>query len=99
MYPGIQPDFFEKWLPRRATLRVVIGIWAAGFAVAGATAWRMDRQIAGTDERNVTVPEAPSATTEPVSDIAGSERAISMPLDLVVGHRTPRIGAAPSQKR
>jgi hypothetical protein len=98
MYPGIQPDFFEKWLPRRATLQVVIGIWVAAFAVASASVWRMDRQTARTDEMRVTPPEA-AAPTETVSDMAKSERPVVMPEDLIVGHRTPRIGVALSQKR
>jgi hypothetical protein len=97
MYPGIQPDFFEKWLPRRATLQVVIGIWVAAFAVASASVWRMDRQTATTDEMRVTPPEA--AATEAVSDMAKSERPLVMPVDLIVGHPTPRIGVALSQKR
>ena|SRR5579859_4954640 len=99
MYPGIQPDFFEKWLPRRATLQVVVGIWVAGFAVAGATAWRMDHRTARTDETRVTSPEVAAAPTEAVSDIAASERPLSMPVDMIVGHRMPRIGVALSQKR
>ena len=99
MYSGIQPDFFEKWLPRRATLQVVIGIWVAGFAVAGATVWRMDRPTARRDETRVISPEIAAAPTEAVSDMAGSERPISMPADLIVGHRTPRIGVALRQKR
>jgi hypothetical protein len=99
MYPGIQPDFFEKWLPRRATLQVVIGIWVAGFAVAGASMWRMDHQTARTDEMRVTSPEVAGAPTEAISDMARSERSLVMPVDLIVGHRTPRIGVALSQKR
>jgi hypothetical protein len=99
MYPGIQPDFFEKWLPRRATLQVVIGIWLAGFAVAAATVWRMDHPIARTDETKVTAPEVAAAPTEAVADLAGSESPLFMPVDLIVGHRTPRIGVALRQKR
>src|SRR5579859_18767 len=99
MYPGMQPDFFEKWLPRRATLQVVIGIWVAGFAVASATVWRMDNQTARTDETRVIAPEIAAAPTEAVSDMAGWERPLVMPVDLIVGHRTPRIGAALRQKR
>ena len=74
MYSGIQPDFFEKWLPRRATLQVVIGVWMAGFAVAGATVWRMDHPTARTHETRVISPEVAAAPTEAVSDMAGSER-------------------------
>ena len=98
MYPGIQPDFFEKWLPRRATLQVVIGIWVAGFAVAGASVWRMDRQNARTNEIRVTSPEA-ATPTEAVSDMAKSDRPLVMPVDLIVGHGTQRIGVTLSQKR
>lgn len=99
MYPGIQPDFFEKWLPRRATLQVVIGIWVAGFAVAGASLWRMDHPSATTDEMRVTSPEVAAAPTEAVTDMARSESSLVMPVDLIVGHRAPRIGVALSQKR
>ena len=98
MYPGIQPDFFEKWLPRRATLQVVIGIWVAGFAVAGATVWRMDHPTARTDETRVISPEV-AAATEAVSDMAESESALFMPVDVIVGHRAPRMGVALRQKR
>ncbi len=41
MHPGIQLDVFEHWLPRRAALQAGLWIWVAGFAVAGATAWRL----------------------------------------------------------
>jgi hypothetical protein len=99
MYPGIQPDFFEKWLPRRATLQVVLGIWVAGFAVAGAIVWRMDHHTARTDEMRVTSPAVAAAPTEAVSDMAGSERPLVMPVDLIVGHRTPSIGVTLRQKR
>jgi hypothetical protein len=109
MYPGIQADFFEKWLPRRATLQVVIGIWVAGFAVAGATVWRMDPRTAGssdrrhqtarTDETRVISPEVAAAPTEAVSDMAGSESPLFMPVDVIVGHRAPRMGVALRQKR
>jgi hypothetical protein len=84
MYPGIQPDFFEKWLPRRATLLVVIGIWVAAFAVAGATVWRMDHPTARTDETKVI-------------DM-GSESLLFTRVDTIVGHRAPRIGVALRQK-
>jgi hypothetical protein len=99
MYPGIQPDFFEKWLPQRAALQVVIGIWVVGFAVAAATVWRMDHPTARTDEAKVTAAEVVGPPTEAVSDIAGSERPLFMPVDLIVGHRTPSIGVALRQKR
>jgi hypothetical protein len=96
MYPGIQPDFF---VPRRATLRAVIGIWVAGLAVAGATVWRMDHQTARTRETRVTVPEVAAAPTEALPDMSGSEIPLYMPVDLIVGHRTPRIGVTLRQKR
>jgi hypothetical protein len=99
MYSGIQPDFFEKWLPRRATLQVVIGIWVAGFTVAGATVWRMDHPTARTDETRVISPAVAAAPTEAVSDMAGSESPLFMPVDMIVGHRTPRIGVTLRQKR
>jgi hypothetical protein len=99
MYSGKQPDFVEKWLSRRATLQVVIGIWMAGFAVAGATVWRMDHPTARTDETRVISPEIAAAPTEAVSDMAGSETPIFMPVDVIVAHRTPRIGVALRQKR
>jgi hypothetical protein len=98
MYPGTQPDLFEKWLPRRSALQAAFGIWAAGFAVAGATAWCMHHQTASTDETKGTAVEVAATPTEISSGNPASEGAVQMPIDVIVGLRKPKIGVALSQK-
>ena len=97
MYPRIQLDLFEKWLPRRAALQVALGIWVAGFVVAGATAWRMHHPMVGTHETRGTAADVVGPPTEAASDSPESERVL-MPIDVIVGLRTPKIGVAASQK-
>lgn len=55
MYPRTQLDVFERWLPRRATLEIALGIWVAGFVVAGATSWRMHHSTGGAHDPAATV--------------------------------------------
>ena len=94
MYSGIQPDLFEQWLPRRAALQVALGIWVAGFAVAGASAWIMHHHAVGTDETKGTAAEI---ETPPI-EIPEPERAVNIPIDVIVGIRTPKSGVAMGQK-
>jgi hypothetical protein len=91
MDPRIQLDLFETWLPRRPALLAALGIWVAGFATAGATAWRMHHQTVADGEVAVT-------PTEAVGDTADVERAVFMPEDVVVGVKTPRMGVTLTQK-
>jgi hypothetical protein len=96
MYPRMPLDLFEKWLPRRSTLQIALGIWIVGFVVAGATAWRMHHPTAVSYETagtSVDVEPPPEAA----SDSPESERVL-MPIDVIVGLRTPKIGVAASQK-
>jgi hypothetical protein len=95
---------FEEWLPRRAALLTALGIWVAGFALAGATAWRMQHPTAGTDEMEVRT-SAVAMPNEAPTDIAESEEAVlpedavTMPQDVVVGRRTPpRTGVTLMQR-
>jgi len=95
MNPTIQPDLFEKWMPRRAALRTALGIWLAGVAVAGSTAWRMHHQTVATDETKGIADDVAARPTEAASDTTESEGTVFMPAEVVVGLRTPRIGAPP----
>ncbi len=92
---------FEEWLPRRAALLTALGIWAAGFALSGATAWRMQHPTAGTDEMNEARTSAVAMPNEAPADIAESEQAVfvpedvvTMPQDMVVGRKRPRAHGA-----
>jgi hypothetical protein len=98
MHPGIQLDAFEQWLPRRAALQAGLWIWVAGFAVAGATAWRMHHQTAGTAQTNGIAADIAATPIDVAADTAEPEGAVFMPVDVVVGLRRPRIGATLSQK-
>jgi hypothetical protein len=97
MQPGMSLDFFEEWLPRRETMLLAIAIWVAGFALAGVTARRMHATT-----RTGEMSEAPTSAivtpTEAPANAAESEGAVFMPEDVVIGQRTPRIGATQIQK-
>ena len=97
MYPRIQLDSFEQWLPRRAALQVALGIWTAGFVVAGATAWRMHHPAGGTYDTTGTASDVVETPTEAASESAESDRVL-MPIDVIVGLRTPKIGVALRRK-
>jgi hypothetical protein len=97
MYPRMPLDLFEKWLPRRVSLKVALGIWVAGFVVAGATAWRMDHPTAGPHEATRVAVDVEPAPPEAASESAESERVV-MPVDEIVGIRTPKVGVALRQK-
>ena len=97
MYPRMPFDLFEKWLPRRVSLKIALGIWGAGFLVAGATAWRMDHPTAGAHETTGIVVDVDGAQPAAASDSAESERVV-MPVDEIVGLRTPKVGVALRQK-
>jgi hypothetical protein len=91
MYRRMPLDLFEQWLPTRPVLLLALGIWSAGFALAGATAWRMHHKTTmGTEETN--------GSALPVSDSADFKGAVLMPEDAIVGVRTPRLGVTQSQK-
>ncbi len=91
MHPAKQLDFFEQWLPRRTAVQAAIWIWVAGFAAAGASAVRMHHQTAGTHETIGVATDVEATPTEAAAEVAGTEGAVFMPLDVVVGLRTPKI--------
>ena len=97
MYPRMQLESFEKWLPRRAALQLALGIWVAGFVVAGATAWRMHHPTGGAGDTAGTASDVVGTSTEAASDGTESDRVL-MPVDAIVGQRTPKIGVALRQK-
>jgi hypothetical protein len=94
----------EEWLPQRAALLTAIGMWAGGFALAGASAWRIQHPTAGTNAMNentsavATQGNCDNASTDAPADTAESEGAVFMPGDMVVGRRTPRTGVTAMQK-
>jgi hypothetical protein len=92
MHRRMPIDLFEQWLPARPALLAALGIWLAAFALAGATAWRMQYTTVGTEETNG------SAVPVPVADPADFKGAVLMPEDAIVGVRMPRIGVMLSQK-
>jgi hypothetical protein len=98
---------FDEWFPRRAVLLTASGMWAAGFALGGASAVRMQQTIAGTDGTNE-APTSPESTpvssrdqgeTDAPGDTAESEAAVYMAGDVIVGGKSPRAGATQMQKR
>ena len=97
MYPQMQLDLFEKWLPRRASSQIALGIWIAGLVVAGATAWRMDHPTVGAHETTGIAVGVEGAPPEASSDSVESERVL-MPVDEIVGLRIPKVGVALRQK-
>ncbi len=97
MHARMQLDSFERWLPRPAALRLALGIWVAGFVVAGATAWRMHHPTEGNYETAGTTFDVVGAPTEAASDSAESDRVL-MPIDVIVGLRRTKIGVALRQK-
>jgi hypothetical protein len=99
---------FEGWLPRRAAPLTAIGLWVAGFALGGASAWRMQHPITVTDERRETptsfAAPAPgmscdNAPTDTPADTAESEDAVLIPEDVIVGRKTPIIGITQMQRQ
>jgi hypothetical protein len=99
---------FEEWLPRRAALLTGVGLWTAGFALAGASAWRMQPPIASADEMRETSTATAAATpgltcdnapTDTPVDTAESEGALLIPEDLIVGRNTPLIGITQMQRQ
>jgi hypothetical protein len=99
---------FEEWLRRRAALLTTVGLWTAGFALAGASAWRMQHSITGSDEMRETPTLTAAATpgmscdnasTDTLADTVDLEGALFIPEDLVVGRKTPLIGITQMQRQ
>jgi hypothetical protein len=98
----------EEWLSRGAVLLTAVGVWAAGFALAGASAWRMQHPTGRTHERSETPSSAAAtssasgdnATRDTTADTTESEEgAVFMPEDGLVGRVTPRTGATQLHQR
>src|SRR5579862_9796811 len=95
---------FEEWLRRRADLVTALGLWAAGFVVAGASLWRMQHPNSDTYEMramSTSIAEAsPDMCLDNAStDTAESEGAVFVPEDVIVARKTPVIGATQMQTR
>ena len=85
---------FNDWLPRRLGLQVAAGLWAAGFVLGGAAAWRMhhDRPSPETFD---TAGVSASTSIEAPADLEG---VLVLPEDVLTAHRAPSMGAAMKQK-
>ncbi len=77
------------WFPQRAAVLTALGLWTAGFALGGASAWRMHDASAATDDGNEPSSGAAVALRETPADTAEPEGEIFMPLDVIVGRDTP----------
>jgi hypothetical protein len=92
---------FEEWLSRRAALLTGLGMWVAGFALAGASGWRMQHRAARTDEMGETRVSGSAIFCDEVSgDTPGTaevEGAVFMPADLVVGRKAPTVAMTQTQ--
>jgi hypothetical protein len=87
---------WEGWLPQRAAVVTALGLWMAGFALGGASAWRMHRASAVTDDGNESSGWAEAAPRETPADNADQEVTLFMPVDVIVGRDAP--GAMMMQK-
>jgi hypothetical protein len=105
MHSGTQLGFEDR-SPHRATLRLALWVWAAGFALAGASAWRMQHPTAGTDEMSAAPTSAaltPStdcdnSSIDTVAETAELQGAVFMPGDVVVGRRSATTSVTEMQK-
>jgi len=76
---------FEEWLPRRSANLLAVGLWVAGFAMAGAAAARMHHTATNAaDVRSMSF--AIGAPAEPSTDLAAARGALVMPEDVLVAH-------------
>jgi hypothetical protein len=77
-------------LPNRAALVTAVAVWTTGFALAGASAWRM-HHAAATYSSAETADSAEAAPSEEPAVTAEPEGIVSMPMDVIVGRRTPGV--------
>jgi hypothetical protein len=90
----------HEWWPRRAALMTAAGMWAAGFALFGASEWRIQHDAGRTSTSDATfsstAPESDtssdSESADTPADTAETEGAVFMPGDVVVGSATDRRG-------
>jgi len=80
----------DEWLPRRNALLTALGIWVAGFALGGASLWRMQHATAGIPVGTEGFTSESESPTEALDDTAEPDAVISMPRDVIVAHRTPK---------
>lgn len=66
----------EGWFPQRAAVLTALGLWTAGFALGGASAWRMHDASAATDDGNEPSSGAEAAQRETPADTAEPEVAM-----------------------
>ena len=84
---------FDEW-PRRHTAWLTgIGLWVAGFALAGAASWQMHRTPSQT-QATLPTTAAPSCDTT-VTDMGAK---MFMPLDIIVVSHEQLMGATQMQK-
>jgi hypothetical protein len=88
----------EGWFPQRAAVLTALGLWTAGFALGGASAWRMHHASAATDDGNEPSSWAEAAPRETPTDTAEPQGTLFMPVDVIVGGNTPATGAMLMQK-
>jgi hypothetical protein len=74
-----------------------LGLWTAGFALGGASAWRM-HHAAATDDGNEPSSWAEAAPRDTPADTAEPQGTLFMPMDIIVGRDTPAKGAVLMQK-
>ncbi len=89
---------FETWLPPPAALRVALGLWLAGFFVAGAAAIRLHQVPSTACE---TPPETflvSPAPRQPGSAAIEANDVLVMPEDVIYARQTPATGATMEQE-
>ena len=92
MHPATHLGLGE-WAPSRAAMVTALGLWTAGFALAGASAWRMHRAVVANWDNSASSSAAPSeAPTEAVEQ----DGVVYMPEDVIVAG-TPARGVTMAQ--
>jgi hypothetical protein len=89
---------FEGWFAQRAAVLTALGLWTAGFALGGASTWRMHRASAAVDDGNEPTSWAEAAPRETPADTVDPEGTLFMPIDVVVGRSAPATGVVLMQK-
>jgi hypothetical protein len=79
-------------------MMTALGLWTTGFALAGASAWRMHQATAATYHGAEPPDWAVAAPGEERADTAEPEGILDMPTDVIVGRRTPDTGVMSMQK-
>jgi hypothetical protein len=76
-------------------------LWTTGFAIAGASAWRMHQASAATSSSAEPTDWTDWAVAAPSEESAATSEAdgvVYMPMDVIVGRRTPLTGVVSMQK-